>query len=197
MKIFELLRNPLIKTVGIVLILYFALFANKHNPDSLGNRLSPEQIKQSIGEVKDKAQFISANVKIAQEIAKEKEEAQKAEAKNAAKIKINDVAIGDGEMSLACGDIAEISYVLYGRENAQLEFIDSKKLVIGGKENALVENKIIGMKRGGIREISVPHDFKTDDKKLLNLLRLNNSDLKYHITLLEITKIAGANLSCQ
>ncbi len=65
MKIFNLGNHPLVKVVGISAILYFALFANKENPESLGNRLSSEKIKKNVSEVKEKSHFIITNLEMA------------------------------------------------------------------------------------------------------------------------------------
>jgi len=58
MKHHDLVKNPLFKLVGIILILYFALFSNKSDKRSLGNRYSTQNIKKSIGEaVKQKKEI--------------------------------------------------------------------------------------------------------------------------------------------
>jgi hypothetical protein len=195
MKIFDLLRNPFVKITGVVLVLYFALFANTENPNSLGNRLSSDNVKQDLSEIKEKSKFIVTNVKVAQGIAKEREAQQKAEAK----ISFEDLESGEGEEKVSCGNIVEISYAIYNKSGKQLEFSESKKLTVGSKENLLVEQNIIDMKRGGIRNIIIPYGFKTDDKKLESMLTFNESDLKYQITLLNITKATAVNskISCE
>lgn len=197
MKIFELLRNPLIKTIGIALVLYFALFANKEKPESLGNRLSSENIKKSFSEAQNQGKFIITNVKIAQEIAKEKAEEQKLASQNISDIATSDLEIGTGEQSVACGDEVEISYGIYTKSGKQLEFLNSKKFVIGENQNPVIEKNIIGMKRGGIREINIPYNYRTEDKKLIELLKFNATDLKYQITLLSIVKGISSTLICK
>jgi hypothetical protein len=197
MKIFELLRNPLIKTIGIALVLYFALFANKEKPESLGNRLSSENIKKSFSEAQNQGKFIITNVKIAQEIAKEKAAEQKLASQNISDIATSDLEIGTGEQLVACGDEAEISYGIYTKSGKQLEFLNSKKFVIGENQNPVIEKNIIGMKRGGIREINIPYNYRTEDKKLIELLKFNATDLKYQITLLSIVKGISSTLICK
>lgn len=197
MKIFELLRNPLIKTIGIVLVLYFALFANKEKPESLGNRLSSENIKKSFGEAQNQSKFIITNVKIAQEIAKEKAEEQKSAQQNISDITTNDLEIGAEEQAVACGDEIEIAYGIYTKDGKQLEFFNSQKFIVGEEKNSTIEKNIIGMKRGGIREINIPYHYRTTDKKLVELLKFNATDLKYQITLLSIVKGIGSTLICK
>lgn len=198
MKILELLKNPIIKTVGIVVILYFGLFANKENPDSLGNRLAPEQIKKNFGEMREKGNFIIENVKTAQELAKEKEAQKSVAGQNIpAQISIENFEEGSGDALTACGYEVEISQGIYTKDGKQLEFINSEKLVIGSKTDQLIEENIIGMKQGATRNINIPRDYKNGDVKLTELLRFNNTDLKYQITILSISDKINPKISCQ
>lgn len=72
MKIINLTKNRFIKIIGIFLVLYFALFYNKENPNSLGNRWSMENLKNNFGEMNEKSRFIITNVGMARQIEKEK-----------------------------------------------------------------------------------------------------------------------------
>lgn len=49
MKNNNLVGNPLFKIIGIGFILYYALFANKHDNRSLSRRYSVDNIKESVG----------------------------------------------------------------------------------------------------------------------------------------------------
>lgn len=191
MKIFELLRNPIVKLIGAGFVLYFALFANKENPDSLGNRWSKQQLQKDIEEAKIKSHFIITNVKIAKETAKELDKI------NLEKISIEDLEEGNGEEKISCGDAVQISYGIYTSEGTQLEFIESENLTIGSKNNELLEKNLIGMKKGGARNIKVSHDFQTTNKKLADLLKFHATDLKYQITALSIIKNASPQTICQ
>ena len=66
----KLIKNPLVKAIGIILILYFGLFYNKENPSSLGNRLSGENIKKGLNDVSQKSVKIIGGIKKAEEIQK-------------------------------------------------------------------------------------------------------------------------------
>lgn len=191
MKIFELLRNPIVKLIGAGFVLYFALFANKENPDSLGNRWSKQQLQKDIEEAKIKSHFIITNVKIAKETAKELDKI------NLEKISIEDLEEGNGEEKISCGDAVQISYGIYTSEGTQLEFIESENLTIGSKNNELLEKNLIGMKKGGVRNIKVSHDFQTTNKKLADLLKFHATNLKYQITALSIIKNASPQTICQ
>lgn len=72
MKIINITKNPFIKISGIILIIYFALFYNKTNPNSLGNRFSPDNIKNNLREANEKTLFIMNHVNRAQQIDKKK-----------------------------------------------------------------------------------------------------------------------------
>lgn len=195
MKILELLKNPIIKTIGIVTILYFALFSDKKNPESLGNRLSPEKIKQHVSDVTEKSKFIITNVQVAKEALKN-QPSQQVSDESVAQISIEDLDAGEGEESLSCGSEAEIIYGIYTKDDKQLEFSKPEKIIIGGRKNYLIEKNIIGMKKSGIRVIKVPQKFQTGDKKLYELLKFNQTDLKYQVTLLSFLSNVDPTATC-
>lgn len=205
----KLLQNPLIKLIGIVAIIYFALFADKRNPASLGNRVSLERVKENLGEMEEKGKFIAGNVKAAREYAKTKIETSKEapveqkqeEQQNISqpeklsqdnqkqakmpiskekimedKIILNDVALGAGDKVVSCGSEVEI----VSASGAQIAAAP-EKLIIGSKKNWVIEKNIIGMKMGGFRSITIPLDFKTNDKKLKKILDSKKTALVYQI----------------
>lgn len=192
MKIFELLRSPLVKGIGILLILYFALFSNKENPNSLGNRLSTENIKKDLSEAQEKSKFIIANVRVAQEVSKERAAQQQA----ATQISIEDLEIGVGEDKVSCGDQVEISQGIYKKDGGQIDLINSKKFIIGTKVEEFIEKNIIDLKQGAIRNINIPYGFQSSDKKIAELLKFNATDIKYQITILDIKKNVSPTTSC-
>jgi len=197
MKIFELLKNPLIKFVGIGLIIYFGLFANKQSPNSLGNRISSEKIKQTFDEAQEKGKFIATNA-IA---AKEFQERQIAESKNYAKnnsIEIEDLESGEADKAaIICGDEAEISYGIYVESGKQVKFVEKELLIIGSKKNQLIEPNIIGMKLGATRNIKVSRYLSIDDVELAKLIKFYDSDLKIQVTLLSSRPSQTPNIVCQ
>lgn len=193
MKILELLRNPLIKGIGIVLVLYFALFANTEHPKSLGNRLSSKNIKKDLAEVTDKSKFIVTNVKMAKDLAKN---SNPQAAVPSPTTSIEELKIGSGNLALSCGDDAEISYGVYTKSGQQLEFINAEKIIVGSNAKVFLEKNITGMKLGGIRYVNVSNGSQIADEKIMQLLKLSNSDLKIQITLLSFAKSATPNISC-
>lgn len=199
MKIVDLLRHPLIKTIGIALILYFALFSNKQNPNSLGNRLSTDRVKHNLEEVREKSEFIVTNVKKAQQLAREKELQQQEEEKILDPIIIEDLGKGAGDKMVSCGDQVDISYGLYSKNGKQLEFVNPKKLVIGSNEFPTLEKNIIGMKRYGIRNISTTSKFSANhknDQKLTEFIQ-NYGGIRYQVTLLSFQKAPKITVSCE
>lgn len=191
MKVFELLRSPLVKIIGITVILYFALFSNKENPNSLGNRLSPAKVKEHLNEVQEKSRFIVSNVKMAQELNKEK-----AAQLQPTPITIDNPELGSGEDVVACGDEVGISQGVYTKDGQQLNFFNSKIFIIGSKDEDFIEKNITGMKKDGVRNINIPYGSQPDDKKLQELLKFNATDLKYQITILSLKKKASPTATC-
>jgi len=184
--VIELLQKPLIKIIGLMLVLYFGLFADKKNPDSLGNRLSSENIKKNFFEAQQKSSFIFSNIDQARKLKGSPVAAPFDSMQNFVAVTVQDSEIGAGDSALKCGDEAEISYDIHvATSNNQLEFISKEKLLIGSNTNALLERKIIGMKSGGVRLINVPRDFKSTNQKLAFLLKFNEADLQYRVTLLQ------------
>ena len=198
MKFFELVKNPFFKWIGIALILYFALFSNKEDPNSLGNRMSPQNIKKDLGDIKEKSQFIITNIKAVQDINVGKgDRDNSATTQSDAKITIEDLEDGAGDQAVACGNEATVSYGVYTESDKQLAFTNAEILNIGEKRNPIVEQNIIGMKPGGVRYINIPKDFKSNDPKLMAALRFNNGGLKYRITLINLKQGPGTpNLVC-
>ena len=69
-----LVKNPLLKIVGVLAILYFGLYANKKDPDSVGNRFSAEKVKKNVDEATSRGLFIVDNLRKAEEISVETNE---------------------------------------------------------------------------------------------------------------------------
>ena len=112
---------------------------------------------------------------------------------------VQDLETGSGNDVLSCGRKANISYKIIAKNNnRELESIAQARILIGGGSNLLIENKIIGMKKGGLRQIDVFQSFKTADKKLAILLR-RGSDLIYQVRLIDIlppNKTDNNNVRC-
>lgn len=197
MKIFELLRNPFVKVIGIGLVLYFALFNDKNNPDALGNRLAPQRIKSELLDAGEKGNFIISNVRLAQQIAEDNARKKSVAAALNNEVSVFDIEAGSGEDKSACGDVVEISYGIYDNEGKQLGFKEKEKLIIGNNEKEIFEKNIIGMAQDGVRDIKVPYNFSGSDKELTKLLQFYRSDLRYQITLLSFLHNPDSQLVCK
>ncbi len=194
MNIFAIIKNPIFKIVGVSAVLYFALFANKYDPESLGNRLSSENIKKNLDEAQTKTKFIATNIRAAKEYQAEQ---KKIIAANMARLSIQDIEVGKSDIVAMCGDIAEITYGLYSANNEQIEIFNSVKFTIGEiNQNAIVQKNVSGMKQGGIRFIAIPQDFKSADIKLAEYLNFYKSDLRYQITLTKLERPSKTEMVC-
>lgn len=200
----NLFKNPLVKIIGIVAIMYFALFANKNNPQSLGNRLSSERIKKNLSEMQEKGKFIASNVQAAKSYVKVREEEIK---NNGGAVDsmpqiveiVKDIDLGIGKAQVICGSEVAAFVSLNSDKARNIDLKPDAKFVIGSKKNWLLEKNIIGMKKGGVREIKVPQGFKSGDAELSRVMQENNSDLTYQIILKEITKnpTPESKVSCE
>lgn len=197
MKIFELLRNPFVKIIGAGLVIYFALFHDKHDPEALGNRLAPQRIKSELQDAQEKGNFIISNVHLAQQIAEDTAKKRAVAAALNHEVSIRDVEAGTGDDKTACGDVVEISYGIYNNEDKQIEFKEKEQLIIGTKEKEIFEKNIIGMAQGGIRDIKIPFNFSGGDKELKKMLQFNRSDLRYQVTILSFLHNPDTTLTCK
>lgn len=167
MPVNRVLKNPLIKICGAVVIIYLGLFANKDNPESLGNRISKENLQKNFHEVRKKSQFIASNVSAAKKISEEDANS-------------ND---NSGTSLANCGDTVITDYEIY-QAGKNIQKTANKKFILGSKENLLVEQGIIGMKVGEIKDIKLL-DTQNSNQEILSMSELKN-DFKYRITVLKI-----------
>lgn len=181
MLVNEILKNPLVKIGAIAVILYFALFSNKENPDSLRNRLSKERIEKNLHEASSKSKFIITNVGAAKKIAAEKIRKEK-EMEN---------------VTIECSDEVVTDYSIYSNDKS-LYTEKNKKFIIGSKADTIIERNIIGMKIGESKNISIMDAIQTSQKETIPQPK---NDIKYHITIVSIDKkntiSGGVKLSCE
>ncbi len=194
-KILNFLRIPLVKMIGIFAVLYFALFSEKQNPNSLRNRLSKEEVKKNFNEASEKSRFIISNVNASRNLEAKPKSPQP---EVAAKISISDLDLGKGDVGISCGSTVEISYGIYTKDNKQIKSVSSEKLTIGSNLNEIIEKNILDMKPGGIRNILVPHNFKTNNRSINELLKFHDSDLRYQVSIISSSPPNTAiKISCE
>ncbi|MFT6106664.1 MAG: hypothetical protein ACJA0S_000948 [Rickettsiales bacterium] len=66
----NIISSPIFRIVGILAILYYGLFYDKSEADSLGNRFSAHQVKKNFRDAASKSLYMIENVKKAEEISK-------------------------------------------------------------------------------------------------------------------------------
>lgn len=195
--IFLLLRNPFIKIIGVVIVLYFGLFNNKENKSSLGYRLSKENISKNIDEVKEHSTYIVATINDVKSVEAgllPAEVLRERASRNQPRYSYDDVTSyieeeGNGVNKVECGDQAKISYKIYVKAtNVELDNVENQVLIIGSKKNKLLEDHLIGIKEGAVKIINIPKHSKVADTKLASLLKFNETDLYYKIKLLKFSK---------
>lgn len=187
------LRIPLVKFVCILLILYFALFSNKDHPDALSNRLSKERISEGIDQAAKKSRFIISNVQSSNNIPKAPQATDQPIVK--AKTSIEDVELGKGNMAV-CGSEVEISYSIFAKDK-KLREVSSEEIIIGSNIDKIIEKNILGMQKGGIRNIKVPYNFESDDRRLSGMLNFYKSDLRYQVSLLSVSDKIISRRRCE
>ncbi len=197
MKVFEILRNPFVKIIGVTLIIYFALFHDRYDPEALGNRLAPQRIKNELHDAQEKVGFIISNVHLAQQIAEDNVRKKATEQSINKEVSLRDIEVGNGEDKTACGDVAEVSYTIYNNEGTQLIFKEKEKVIIGSGDREFLEKNIVGMAQNGVREINIPNNFSTSDKELIKMLQFNRSGLHCQITILSFAHNPDSKLTCK
>jgi len=177
----NLMKNPIFRLVGIILILYFALLNNKKSPDSLGNRLSQENIIKNL----------SQGAKQTRETYKKAKEYQNKGyyfkiGQQIDHFKIHDSLIGLGKTA-KLNDKIIINYSIYStRTNKRLENNKNFELILGkNKFDSDLEKYIFGMKEGGMRSIVPTIDSQTR-KNFSQLLKNNQDNLKFEIFLIKV-----------
>lgn len=189
----KLLNNPIIKIIGVLTILYFALLHDKTNPESLGNRLSAERVKKNIHEIEEKGKFIATNISMARKYAK-----QEINNSYSSKIAIKDIKINNEGQILKCGDKAEISYDILTINDKIIYSTENEELVIGSRKKDFLEKNIVEMHEGSTRSILIPQDVYTNNIQLTNFLKENKEGLNYQVTLKKVTNNPNSlNISCE
>jgi hypothetical protein len=182
----NLLKNPLIRIIGIIAILYVGLFSNTYEKESLGNRLSKDQVQKDLSDAKEKGFQIINHVKKAQELKEYNVTQNTSPAIDSSNLNLKDIKVGEGLVA-ACGDSAVIAYKLFSGDQL-IDQIEKQNLVIGERKiNYIIESSLIGFNVGGARVINIPEGYKFKDPILAQSLS-GKKDLHYEINLLAIKK---------
>jgi len=145
-----MIKNPLIKLVGIIAIVYFALFYDSGHKDSLKKRLSSKNIKRNIDHIKDKTVHIKQNI---DKVKIYEEKLAIAEILIASDKSYQNLVLGFGNEA-KCGDVVLINY------NKLIDGINIPKsnYQITINYSSAFSEQLIGMKPSGVRKIFVKED---------------------------------------
>src|SRR5690606_32019304 len=130
---------------------------------------SKENIKNNISQVKERSRYIISNLKEAKEL-----EAKVSKSKSISEVIIEDLQIGEGGVA-KCDDFVSINYRVYvssyeasfDQEVKLLDKVENYQFIIGSPEiDEVIGSKVIGMREGGVRMVTLPSNYKTDDKKI-------------------------------
>ncbi len=204
--IFDILRNKFVRLLGVGLVFYFGLMADKTDENSLGYRLSSDNIKKNWQEANQQGRFIMSSISDVNQLAAGQVSAEEVKRKfagykqasideNYTGLKSEDEAMGLGD-EVKCNDEVDVSYEIYVKESGTLlDEIKNEKFFIGSNKHPVLEQKIAGMKKGGIRKINVPRHLRPSDIKLSSLLKFNETDLFYKVTLHNFT-LSDTHFEC-
>jgi hypothetical protein len=189
----KLINNPLFRLAGVIIILYFALFKNGYEADSLKNRLKPERVKSNLGEISSNSIHIIDAIKKANEI-KDLESSTQTDSKNLNLI-TTDATIGKGKTAF-CNSKIDFEYIVANASKKTLQKNRATVIIGSGEFSLVIENEIIGMRRLGSRLVAIPANYKTTDKKLSSILsKYSNQSLAYQIDLLKVQN-SSQNYTC-
>jgi hypothetical protein len=196
-----LLKNPIVRIIGAACIIYYALFTNTYEKDSLGNRLSKETIGKNIQDAKERGLFVAMYLQKADEY-KKIEDAVKRRVEEKipdqavksssnlvdSRLIIKDVSAGGGD-EVKCGDQIMASYIVYDNSGNKIEEISNYQIEISDdSEKSIIKENLLGLKNGGKRLVIVPGNYKTDDVKTNEYMVLKQDiGINYEINLVNIS----------
>ncbi len=178
-------KNPFVKIIGIGAIIYFGMFYDIDHPDSLGNRLSTNNIKKNFNEAQEKVNEITKKIEIAkqnnQEISQER---------SFSALRFEKVLIGTGNNFIKCGDEVDIIYKFYDNKNKILDmsngiqinaFQDNGDLILN-----LIAQNMTDLKMGAIIRTKFLGKYIEADEKIKKLLKIANYDLNLEVYVLSV-----------
>lgn len=110
---------------------------------------------------------------------------------------IKDIVAGRGE-KLACGQKATIRYALYLPDGKLLESIPSADVVVGGKHYIQgLEQGIIGMQKGGTRQLTIPPSLAYDNPRFEGRAVPKGASIRAEVALQDIAADAAEKVDCK
>jgi hypothetical protein len=144
----NLAKNPLIKIVGILIIIYFALFYDTQNKSNLRNRLSTDKLKKNFVHIKNTTENIKKNIKTSRV-------EFKSGVDQSGRTKYNtyeDVNQGSG-IEVKCGDGVTISFTKSSDDMSLTQRGYTMQV-----DNSELSKNIIGMKVGGTKKFKLKEE---------------------------------------
>lgn len=214
-KINKIGENTLFKIVGITVILYLFLFSDK-NPNAIGHKLSKQDVTEGYHTAKEKYKFISEKLEEAKEFEKEKKNSESANNSDSSETKApepyqynqhpnsayvanipkyeikidekNFVKVTDKNYKISCGDMVEISYYMVANKQ-KIGEEQKQKFIVGSNSNYLIEQDIIGSKKGDTIDI----DFM---KRMSDKADVQDTKILYRTKILSVKKAVKPQYKC-
>ncbi len=186
-------QNSWFKIVGIVAVLYFALLSNKENPNSLGNNLKKENLRDGFSEVSKKTQEIYKNVKLAQEFNQRRLTGNEVGYKGV--LVIDEFESGSGKIA-SCNDKVDIEFEIRDVTNKVLQPKTLMQLVIGQNFAPIIEKYVLQMRESSIRILNIPSSYVSKSEILSNIRKQGYSQLVYRIELKKVYKNNQSPYQC-
>lgn len=182
----KITKNPLVKIAVMLLIFYMCVFKN-NNPNSLGNNINLDKLKNGIIDVKEKTQNISENIdkakKIHQEVNSQKE---------ISSLVFDQVVTGVDD-KIKCGDEVNLMYKITNFENKIIDYNDNLNIEVGKEYQDTISNiiakNIINLQKGSVAVAKIIGHFKDADEKFQKLLEVSFFNASMEIYVLSIKNI--------
>lgn len=187
MNIFSLIKNPLFRIVGILLIIYFGIIKNYRDQGII----SKDKLKNDLTNAKNQISYISSNIEMAKQINNNPNDQN-----IFSSIEAKDLNIGNNNKKAFCGDEVNLSYKIFLPNSKNLIKSDTKKIIVGSGQNLLLEKLILGANEEAIRVVTIPKNILILDPEINELINIYNSSLVYEIKIEFIKSNNTNSLNC-
>lgn len=195
MKIFNFSQNGFVKFFGIGAILYFALFNDKENPNSLGYKFSGDNLKKNLEEVKEHSSKIVKGVLIAKEINRRNMAIESSNEE--LDILVFDDVESFSKVKAKCNDNLLVSLEVKNEKGQTIRPEEAVAFTLGQKKFPIIERAVMNMGKSGSRIVNIPHGYKTNST-IVNELRLDKDvkNIFYRINLQNIAPSKENKYNC-
>ncbi len=192
-KIFDISQNSWLKIVGIIAVLYFALFSNKENPHSLGHNLNKDEISKGYKEALNKGKKIHSDVFKAQELKKRMMDPSNS---------TPDILVFDEVESLignrvSCNDIVDIAFEIKNINNDIIQPKTNMSLVVGKGSSPIIEEHLLNMRESSIKILNIPFSYQGNSQMLSSIRSQGYKNIIYRFELANIRKNNDHKYNCK